>query len=330
MNRSFTRRTVWRVLACACAVASMSAASLVHAAYPERLVRVINPYAAGGAGDMIARELANGMQMVLNANAISDNRPGGGTVIGSDLVAKSPADGYTILMIGPATHVIMPAIHPKLPYNADKDFDLLGMFAIVGNMISVHPSVPVNNLKELIEYAKKNPGKLNYSSAGVGTGPHLAGETFKAMTGVDLAHVPYKGAAPAVTGIVGNEVQVTTVNIPPQVPFIKSNRLRPIVVATSKRSSMLPDVPTAAEAGLPGYISESWFAVAVPAGTPAEARNTIRRAMVAIGNDAARRTRLAGAGIELSISTPEELAAYIRAERGRLLPVIKKLDLKID
>ncbi|HYF20550.1 MAG TPA: tripartite tricarboxylate transporter substrate binding protein [Ramlibacter sp.] len=298
--------------------------------WPEKPIRLVHPYAGGGTGDQLTRELAAGLQQELGVAAITDNRPGGGTVIGSELVAKSPPDGYNILMVGPATHVIMPAIHPKLPYHPEKDFELIGMWAVVGNMISVHPSVPVNNLRELVEYSRKNPGKLNYSTAGVGTGPHLGGETFKHMTGANITHVPYKGAAPAVLGLLSGEVQVTTVNIPPQVPHIKAGKIKPIAVFTSTRSSQLPDVPTAAEAGVPGLISESWYGLGVPAGTPAAVRTRLQQAMFKVGNDPERKARMAAGGVEVKLLTPQQLAEYIKAEDTRLRPVIKALDLKVE
>lgn len=311
-----------------CLLAATAVAA--HAEWPERPIRLVHPYAGGGPGDMLTRELAAGFQQEFNVGVIADNKPGGGTVIGSEFVAKSQPDGYTILMMGPATHVIMPAIHPKLPYNAEKDFELIGLWAVVGNMISVHPSVPVSNLKELVEYSKKNPGKLNYSSAGVGTGPHLGGETFKHMTKADITHVPYKGAAPAVLGLLGNEVQVTFVNIPPQVPHIKAGKLKPIAVLSSMRSSLLPDVPTAAEAGVPNLVSESWYGLAVPAGTPADVKAKLQRAMFKVGSDPERKARMAAQGAEIKLLTPQQVAEYVRAEQQRVGPVLKALDLKVE
>ncbi|MEY2771278.1 MAG: hypothetical protein RIQ38_1697, partial [Pseudomonadota bacterium] len=219
---------------------------------------------------------------------------------------------------------------PKLPYNADKDFELVGMWAIVPSMISVHPSLPVNNLRELIEYAKKNPGKLNYASAGVGTGPHLAGETFKHMTGVNMTHVPYKGAAPAVMALLAGEVQVAFVNIPPQTQHVKAGKIRPIAVMSAGRSALMPEVPTAIEQGLAGFISESWYGVALPAATPAAVRTRFAQAMFKAGADADRKARLIGAGIEPKLMTAQQLSDYIRAEETRLRPVLKALDLKVE
>ena len=316
--------------ASALALTACIAAPVMAQQWPDKTIRLVHPYAGGAAGDVLTRELAAGLQQELGGSVITENKPGGGTVIGSETVAKSAPDGYNVLMAGPATHVIMPAIHPKLPYNAEKDFDLIGMWAIVPSMISVHPSLPVNNLRELIDYAKKNPGKLNYASAGVGTGPHLAGETFKSMTQTQMTHVPYKGAAPAVMALLAGEVQVAFVNIPPQTAHVKAGKIRPIAVMSATRSALMPEVPTAIEQGLAGFLSESWYGVAVPAGTPAAVRTRLQQAMFKAGADADRKGRLIGAGIEPKLMTPAQLAEYIKAEDTRLRPVLKTLDLKVE
>jgi tripartite-type tricarboxylate transporter receptor subunit TctC len=318
-------------LATPVAIAALGLVPLTaRAEFPDRPIRLVLPYAGGGAGDVLTRELGSGLQAELGVAVLTENKPGGGTVVGANFVAKSPADGYTVLIIGPATHVIMPAIQPKMPYSAWKDFDLIGMWAVVGSMISVHPALPVKTLSELIDHAKKNPGKLNYSSAGVGTGPHLGGETFKDMTGAGITHVPYKGAAPATLALLAGEVQLSFVNIPPQVPHVNAGKIRPIAVLSSTRSTLLPEVPTSAEAGLPGLISESWFGVAVPAGTPADARAKLQRAMFKAGADAARKARMAAGGVEVRLMGPDEISEYIRAEERRLKPAIMKLDLKVE
>lgn len=322
------RRGALKALASAAAATLLP--SLSHAAaWPGRTIRLVLPYDPGAAGDLLTRDLGEAMGKDLGVAVITENKPGGGTVIGANFVAKQPADGYTILINGPATNVIMPAMQPRLPYNPWKDFDLVGLYAVVGNMISVNPSLPVNSIKELVEYSKKNPGKLSYSSAGSGTGPHLGGELFKQLTGADLTHVPYKGAAGATMALISGEVQVSFVNIPPQMPHVKAGKIRPLAVSMATRSSQLPDVPTAAEAGLPGYISESWFGVAVPAGTPKDVVAKLEQSMFKAGRDAARKARLAEAGIEMRLLSGNEFAQYIRAEERRLVPLIQKLDLKV-
>lgn len=304
---------------------------LARAKYPDKMIRLVHPYAAGGAGDLLTRELADGLKTAFNGAAvITDNKPGGGTIVGAVAVAHSAPDGYTVLMIGPATHVIMPLINPKIPYNAKKDFELVGMWSVIGSMVSVNAETPVHSLKELVDYSQKNPGSLNYSSAGAGTGPHLAGEMFKDLTGARITHIPYKGASPAVMALAGNEVQVSFVNIPPQVPFVKNGKIRPLAVSTPQRSPLLPDVHTTAEAGMPGFISESWYGVAVPAGTPADIRAKLLSGMQAAAADPARRERLAAAGVELRVTDAAELAQYIDSEEQRLKPVLKRLDIKME
>ena len=327
------RKIIARICAMAAPVVVATLALMppaIQAGFPDRPIRLVLPYAAGAASDMLTRELGSGLQTEFGVAVIIENKPGGGTVVGANYVAKQPADGYTVLMIGPATHVIAPAIQPNLPYNAAKDFDLVGTWAVVGSMISVHPSLPVKTLKELVEYSRKNPGKLYYSSAGIGTGPHLAGETFKEMTGANLTHVPYKGAAPATMALLAGEVQVSFVNIPPQVPHVKAGKILPLAVLSPVRSTLLPDVPTTAEAGLPACISESWNGLAVPAGTPAAVRTRLEQAMFKVGADPERKARMAAGGAEVKLMHPKETAEYIRAEVLRLDPVIKKLDLKAE
>lgn len=321
------RRTALKVLASTAAGAALPGVGWA-AGWPERTIRLILPYEAGAAGDVLTRDLGEALSKDLGISVITENKPGGGTVVGANFVAKQPADGYTVLINGPATNVIMPAMQPSIPYDAHKDFSLVGLYAVVGSMISVHPSLPVKSIQELVVYSKKNPGKLSYSSAGTGTGPHLGGELFKQMTGADLTHVPYKGAAGATMALIAGEVQVSFVNIPPQVAHVKAGKIRPLAVSMATRSSQLPDVPTAEEAGLPGYISESWFGLAVPAGTPEDVRMKLEQSMLKAGQNAERKTRLAEVGIEVRLLSGKDFGGYIRAEEQRVVPLIRKLNLK--
>ncbi len=314
----------------AIAVSPWLAGKAMAADWPDRPIRLILPYEAGAAGDVLSRELGDAMRAEFGVAVVNENKPGGGTVVGANYVAKQPADGYTLLINGPATNVIMPAIQPRMPYDPNKDFDLVGLWAVVGSMISVHPSLPVTSIAELVEYSKKNPGKLNYSSAGVGTGPHLGGELFKQMTGADIAHVPYKGAASATMALVAGEVQVSFVNIPPQVAHVKAGKIRALAVSMVARSSQLPDVPTAAEAGLTGYLSESWFGVAAPQGTPRPVLDKLQQALLKAGQDPQRKARLSAVGIEVRALPAREFADYIQAEERRVQPLIRKLNLKSE
>lgn len=296
--------------------------------YPSRVIRIVNPFAAGGPSELVARELAGGLAAHFGQQVIVESRPGGGTVIGADHVAKSTADGYTLLLASASSLIVAPLINPGLPYDAHKDFAPVGMFATVPNLVAVHPSLPVNSVKELIEYARRQPGKLNYASAGIGTGPHLAGELFKSMAKVDLVHVPFKGAAPAVPELLAGRVEVSFLNLSPQLPHVKAGRLRPLGIASARRSALLPEVPTVEESGLPGFILESWNGIAAPAGTQVAVLQTLSQAITRAMNQPAVRERLQAMGAESTPMSREEFAAYLKADEERLAPVIRALGLK--
>ena len=222
----------------------------------------------------------------------------------------------------------MPIINPKLPYDAKRDLVPVGMFATVPNLITVHPSVPANTIGELIELAKREPGKLNYASAGPGTGPHLAGELFNSMAGVNLVHVAFKGAAPAVPEVLAGRVQVSFLNITPQMAHVRAGKLRPLGIASAKRSSLLPDVPTVSESGLAGFIIESWNGIAAPAGTPQPVIETLSRAVVKVMSAPAAKERLQKMGAESTPMGREEFAAYLKADEARIGPIVRKLEMK--
>jgi len=295
--------------------------------WPDKVVRIINPYSPGGPSDTIVRMLADGLSQEFGQRVIVENKPGAGTVIGANLVAKAAPDGYTLLLATVAPLVVQPTINTSLPYDAHKDFAMVGMFATVPNLISVHPSVPVSSIGELIAYAAKHPGKLNYASAGAGTGPHLGGELFSRMAGVKLTHVPYAGAAPAVLGVLSGQVEISFVNITPQIQHVKAGKLRPLAIASSRRSSIFPDVPTVAEAGLPGYVSESWNGIVAPAGTPRAVINRLDKAMAKVMASPKALELLASLGAEPTVMGPEEFAAYVKNDEKQLAPVIKALGL---
>lgn len=305
----------------------LAGASAVGQTWPERTIRIINPYAAGGPSGTLVNLLADGLTAELGQRVIVESKPGGGTVIGASLVAQSPPDGYTLLLATVAPLVVQPAVNPALPYNAQRDFALVGLYATVPNLIAVHPSVPATTLRELIDLAKKSPGQLNYASAGAGTGPHLGGELFNQMAGVQLTHIPYAGAAPAVLGVLGGQTQVSMVNLPPQVAHVKAGKLRALAVAGAKRSSLLPDVPTVTEAGLPGYVAESWNGLAAPAGTPRAVIDKLYAAMVKVMASAKAQEVLATLGAEPTVAGPDAFAAYVKADEARLKPIIKSLNL---
>ena len=298
--------------------------------WPNRPLRVINPYAPGGPSDNVVRLLADGIAGELGQPVVVESKPGGGTAIGANFVAHAPADGYTFLLGTVAPMIVQPAINKALPYNVAKDFTPVGMFATVPNLISVNPSVPVKTLADLISYAKANPGKLNYASAGLGTGPHLGGELFCKLTGVKLTHVPYAGAAPAVLAVLGDQVQVAFVNITPQIQHVKSGRLRPLAMGGARRSALFPDVPTVAESGVPGYVSESWNGLMAPAGTPKAVIDRLYAAMQTTMNRAAVQGAVATMGGEVTLLNTADFGAYMKADEQRLIPIIQSLNLSAN
>ena len=247
-------------------------------AFPTRTITMVNPYAVGGPADALARVLAKGLGEQLGQPVIVENKAGGGASIGAAFVAKAPADGYTLLYGTSAAHVVTPAAM-SVPYDGIKDFDFIGIVANVPNVLTVHPGIKANNLQEFIALAKSQPGKLSYASAGLGSSPHIGMEMLKHKTGTFLLHIPYRGAAPATTDMVAGTVPVGMLNISGVQAFIKANRLRALAYGGSKRSASLPDVPTFAEAGLPNFISGSWYSLAAPAKTPAPVLDKLTTAL---------------------------------------------------
>jgi len=298
--------------------------------YPNKPLRLINPYAAGGPSEAVARELVAGLAAEFDQQVIIESKPGGCTVIGADYVAKSAPDGYTLLLATAAALIVQPLIMDRIPYDAQRDLAPVGMFATVPNLITVHPSVPAASIRELIEYARREPGKLNYASAGVGTGPHLAGELFKSMAKIDMTHIAFKGAAPGVLEVLAGRVQVSFLNLSPQLAHVRAGKLRALAIASASRSGLLPEVPTVSESGLPNFLIESWNGIAVPAATPRPIVETLSRAIVKAMSRPEARARLQKTGAEATPMGHEEFAAYIKADAARLTPIIKALDLKTN
>jgi tripartite-type tricarboxylate transporter receptor subunit TctC len=262
------------------ALAALSTAASAQA-WPAKPVMLVNPYAVGGPADQLARALAKGLGDQLGQPVVVDNKAGGGASIGAAFVAKAPADGYTLLLGTSAAHVVTPAA-TKVPYDGIKDFDFIGIVANVPNLLTVHPSIKANNFKEFIALAKSQPGKLSYASAGLGSSPHIGMEMLKNKTGTFLLHIPYRGAAPAANDLVAGTVPVGMLNISGVQAFVKANRLRALAYGGSKRSASLPDVPTFVEAGLPNFISGSWYSLAAPTNTPAPVLDKLTTALAAV------------------------------------------------
>jgi tripartite-type tricarboxylate transporter receptor subunit TctC len=297
------------------------------AQYPSHPVRFIVPSAAGGGTDIIARAISLKLGESLGQQFVVDNRPGAGQMIGIELAARAGADGYTILMAA-STLAINPVMYKKVPYDPVRDFAPITQAATLPNVLVVHPSLQVSSLKELIDYAKRNPGRLNFASAGIGTSPQMSIELLKSMAGIDMVHIPYKGTAPGVVDLLAGQVLVMAPNVLTALPHIKSGKLRALAVTSAKRSVALPDVPTVAEAGLPGYDSTQWYGVLAPAGTPREIVSRLHDAIVRALRDPEVGKRLAADGAESVGSTPEEFAAFIRSETDKWTKVAAAAGIK--
>jgi tripartite-type tricarboxylate transporter receptor subunit TctC len=298
--------------------------------YPSRPIRIIVPFPAGGTADLLARQIGQTMSEALRQQVVIENRTGAGGNIGADLAAKSKPDGYTLLMGTVSTHAINPNLYPRMPYDAVKDFAPVTMVAKMPNLLVVHPSVPAKNVAELIALAKARPGALAFASAGNGTSQHLSGELFKKMAGVDMIHVPYKGNAPAVTDLVGGQVQVMFDNIPVSLQQVRAGKLRPLAVTGPLRSPVLPGLPTLAEAALPGYSITSWFGLYVPSGTsPQIIERLNREANKALANAQFRR-RLSDQGMEPAGGTPGQFADFMRAELVKWGKIVRESGARVE
>ncbi len=298
--------------------------------YPVRPVRLIVPLPPGGGADLVARVVAERLSKNLNQQVLVDNRAGGGTVIGADLAAKSAPDGYTLLLGTATTHAINSSLVKKLPYDPIKDFAPISLVAVLPQIIVAHPSLPANTLPELIALARKRPGEILFASTGNGSANHLGAEMLKSVAKLNMVHVPYKGAGPSVTDLLAGQTQYMFSTIPPVLPHVKASRLKALAVAHSKRSALLPQLPTTAEGGAPGVEASSWNGVLTRAGTAQAIVTRLHSELSAIMNQTELRERLAAAGVEPMINTPDEFAKYIAAETARYAKVIAASGARID
>ena len=311
-------------------LAAFAMMSHAQAPYPTKPIRIVVPFPAGGTTDILARAVAQKLTETMGQTVVVDNRPGAGGNIGAELVAKSPPDGYTLLMGTVGTHAINASLYAKMPYDHVKDFAPVILVAGVPNVLVVNPSVPANNVQELIAYIKANPGKVNFASSGSGTSIHLAGELFKTMAGVSMTHVPYKGSAPAVTDLLGGQVQLMFDNLPSALPHIKAGKLRALAVTSTQRASALPDVPTVAEAGLPGFDATSWFGLLAPAGTPKDVVAKLNAEVAKWLASPEAREKLASQGAIAAGQSPEDFTRHIAAETAKWQKVVKESGAKVD
>jgi len=288
------------------------------------------PYPAGGPLDTVARLLGQKVAEGTKQPVIVDNKPGAGGNIGADAVAKSPPDGYTILMGAVATHAINPTLYASIPYDPVKDFIPVTQVASTPNVLVVNPSVPASNVREFIAYAKSNPGKLNFGSGSPGSAGHLAGELFKTMAGVEMTHVPYKGAAPAMNDLIGGQIQLMFDNLASSLGQVRAGRIKALAVTTAKRTALAPELPTIAESGLPGFDISTWFGIFVPAGTPREAVDRLHAEFTRALAAPDVREKMLALGAEPVGNRPEEFAAYIRAEADKYARVIKASGARAD
>lgn len=298
-------------------------------AYPTKPIRLIVPYPAGGGGDLLARPLAQSLTEALGQQVIVENRGGAGGNLGMELVAKSPPDGYTLVLGLTAQYAVNPSLYPKLPYDPVKDFAPVALLVRNPYVLSVHPSLPVRSAKELIALAKTRAGQLVYSSAGNGSGAHLCGEMMKTMAGIKVVHVPYKGAAPAITDLISGQVQYSFLAFRSSRPHIMSGRLRALAVSTANRSTALPDLPAMSET-LPGFDLPVWYGVAAPAGTPKESIARLNTEILRTLATPDSRKRMAMDAAEPIGGTPEQFGDYIRSEIVKYAKIVKESGAKID
>lgn len=315
------------VLAVACTVfgtLTLQAADV----YPTRPLRMVVPYAPGGNTDVLARLIAQRLTQSLNQQVVVDNRPGGNTMIGTELVARSSADGYTI-MLTTLTFTVTPSLYLKLSFDPVKDFTPITLAVTLPNVLVIHPGIPVNSLREFISYAKANPSKLSYASTGSGTSPHLSMELLKSMAQIELVHVPYKGGAPAMADLIGGQVGAQFIGLPVAVPHIASGRLRALAVTSKERAAAAPTIPAIGEV-LAGYEMNPWFGILGPAGIPkaviARLHSEIARILLAPD----MKDRLNGLGAEPAATTPDQFARHIKAEIARYAQIVKAAAIKVE
>ena len=297
--------------------------------YPSKVITIVVPQAPGGANDVIGRALAQRLSAAIGNPVIVENRQGAGGNLGTAYVARQPKDGHTLLLNAQSVQTINPFLYRKVPFDPVKDFDPVMVVGVAPYMLAVNPSVPAKNLRELVALAKASPGKLNYASAGNGTVNHLLGEMLKNMAGIDIVHVPYRGAAAAATDVVAGQVPMTFGSLAGLMPFVRSGQLRALGACTEKRTQLAPDLPTLAET-IPGLYANAWYGLFVPAGTPKEIISKLNTEIIKLMDNPEMRERLVGLGVESAPGTPDQLATLLRDDLVRWAKIVKDSGAQLD
>lgn len=318
------------VVATALFATSAHSASPAPSTYPTRPIRIVVAYTPAGTTDILARIIGQKMNEAWGQPVIIDNRPGANGNIGTEYAAKAQPDGHTFLMTTAGPHGINPSLYNKLGYDAVKDFTAVSLVAIVPNVLVINNAIPVKDVKGLIAHLKTNPGKLSYGSPGVGSTAHLSTELFKSMTGINIVHVPYKGSAGVLSDVMGGQIAMTMDNLPPYLPQIKAGKIRALAVTPAKRSPALPDVPTVAEAGVPGYVSSAWFGLVAPAATPKDVISKLAAETARVVQLPDVKPRIADLGAEPVGGTPAEFSSHIKAEIAKWAKVIKDANVELQ
>jgi tripartite-type tricarboxylate transporter receptor subunit TctC len=298
--------------------------------YPNRPIKLIVPFAAGGATDLYARLLAAALSAELHEQVVVEARPGAGGLTGVDVLAKSPPDGYTLCLAGVAALSAIPFMVAKMPFDWQRDLALISLVVVVPETIVVNQTIPANNLAEFVAYARANPGKINFGSAGAGSVTHLGVELLKAEAKIDLVHVPYRGAAPAIADLLGNHIQMLCSDVPVIAPYVRDNKLKALAITSAARSTTLPDVPTTGEAGYPKVNSDNWYGLVAPAGTPPEVLARLQKATVAVLKSPELKARFDSQSAVVIPGTPEEFAAYIKSEQAKWAPLVAATGVKLE
>ncbi|MFH7111985.1 Bug family tripartite tricarboxylate transporter substrate binding protein [Achromobacter xylosoxidans] len=319
-------KTLKRLL-CGVAVAGALCAPAVAAdSYPSQPITLVNPYAAGGPADVLGRALARELEKQLGKTIIVENKAGGGAAIGANFVARAKPDGYTLLLGTSAAHVVTPLMQ-QTPYDGIKDFAFVSIVANQPNMLVVRPTLKADSVEQLIAMARKEPGRINYASAGPGSSPHLGAELFRERAGVDIVHIPYSGAAPAINDLVGGQVDMAVLNLAASLQFIRSGRLKALAYANGQRSPLLPDVPTLAESGVKGAESASWYSLAAPKGTPPEILQRLNDAVAKINADPEYSKLMQAQGVDLWNMTPAEATAFVEKDQAAMRKLVQAAGL---